>query len=214
MLNINYKFFLLGVFSIMLLIGCVSTSEKEKSHRAIDASVASTGGIGTVLVSGTLISSNPQYDFTGNAVQQGIELTSEELKLVILRSLTQNEFSSASDMQLINPVSENSRDIWTISSSNDGQITTDWKPINGRTAGVLWWVKKYNCEVRHIIIVNKMLNNPNQKLEYKIITEVRERPNENYSWQTADPELGRYSYEIIKNTINSAINRESVRKNY
>lgn len=36
-----------------------------------------------------------------------------------------------------------------ISEINQGIIVTDWEPIEGREAGLLWWRNKYETQARH-----------------------------------------------------------------
>jgi hypothetical protein len=100
---------------------------------------------------------------------------------------------------------------WGIASSNEGQITTDWQRIPGREAGVLWWKKRYDTEVRHVITVKQAFRSSSLS-SYSIETEVRERPNANYDWAPANPELGRASFERIKGQLWVSIQTQSNRK--
>ena len=100
---------------------------------------------------------------------------------------------------------------WGIASSNEGQITTDWQRIPGREAGVLWWKKRYDAEVRHVITVKQAFRSRSLS-SYSIETEVRERPNANYDWAPANPELGRASFERIKGQLWESIQMQSNRK--
>lgn len=100
---------------------------------------------------------------------------------------------------------------WGIASSNEGQITTDWQRIPGREAGVLWWKKRYDAEVRHVITVKQAFHSSSLS-SYSIETEVRERPNANYDWAPANPELGRASFERIKGQLWASIQVQSNRK--
>lgn len=100
---------------------------------------------------------------------------------------------------------------WGIASSNEGQITTDWQRIPGREAGVLWWKKRYDAEVRHVITVKQAFRSRSLS-SYSIETEVRERPNANYDWAPANPELGRASFERIKGQLWASIQVQSNRK--
>lgn len=100
---------------------------------------------------------------------------------------------------------------WGIASSNEGQITTDWQRIPGREAGFLWWKKRYDAEVRHVITVKQAFRSVSLS-NYSIETEVRERPNANYDWAPANPELGRTSFERIKGQLWASIQTQSNRK--
>lgn len=100
---------------------------------------------------------------------------------------------------------------WGIASSNEGQITTDWQRIPGREAGVLWWKKRYDTEVRHVITVKQAFRSSSLS-NYSIETEVRERPNASYDWAPANPELGRASFERIKGQLWASIQTQSNRK--
>lgn len=100
---------------------------------------------------------------------------------------------------------------WGIASSNEGQITTDWQRIPGREAGFLWWKKRYDTEVRHVITVKQAFRSSSLS-GYSIETEVRERPNANYDWVPANPELGRASFERIKGQLWTSIQVQSNRK--
>ena len=100
---------------------------------------------------------------------------------------------------------------WGIASSNEGQITTDWQRIQGREAGFLWWKKRYDTEVRHVITVKQAFRSSSLS-SYSIETEVRERPNANYDWAPANPELGRTSFERIKGQLWAFIQVQSNRK--
>lgn len=86
---------------------------------------------------------------------------------------------------------------WAIADANEGQITTDWRPVTGRTAGVAWWKKDYQARVRHIITVKHSFRSPASS-NYTIETQVEERPNDAYDWEPANVEYGRESFEEIK----------------
>ncbi|GKS69655.1 hypothetical protein W03_16590 [Nitrosomonas sp. PY1] len=182
--------------------GCAITSNNEKLNNKIAYEGWYGLGLGITPSSGIAI----QYEFLSN-VQQEITLTAKELTGIILETLQQS--NSTQDLQEQNIYSiEDSVNKWTVSSIYHDTITTDWKSIKGRKAGVLWWTKEYECQVSHKITINKSLKSPDQSLNYKIATIVRERPNDNYSWKLANPELGRLSYENLKNKIISAVNSE------
>jgi hypothetical protein len=96
---------------------------------------------------------------------------------------------------------------WSIADSNEGQITTDWKSIPGKQAGLLWWKKHYQTEVRHIITVRASSTNKDLGA-FSIKTEIRERPNENYSWAEGYSELGRKSFERLRDFLLATIEAE------
>lgn len=100
---------------------------------------------------------------------------------------------------------------WSIASSNDGQIVTDWQAVPGREAGVMWWKKRYEAEVRHIVTVRQAMHAANLS-SYSIQTEVRERPNPSYAWTSADPELGRADFLKVKAQLWHHIQRQSMAK--
>lgn len=111
----------------------------------------------------------------------------------------------------LNDAADAGADTWSIASSNDGQIVTDWQAVPGREAGVLWWRKRYDTEVRHIITVKQAM--PSDHLSsYSIQTEVRERPNPSYAWAPADPELGRAAFMKIKARLWNHILQKSIQK--
>jgi hypothetical protein len=98
-----------------------------------------------------------------------------------------------------------------VADQSEGQIVTDWKPIRGKNAGLLWWKKEYQSEVRHTITIKQALYSPG-RASYSILTEVRERPNPSYGWAAADSELGRKSFEDIKNLLLTSIRAELVNR--
>ena len=165
-----------------------------------------------VIVMGLVASTRSEH------VQTGIKLKAAELNELILTSLTSlNTLPERKNTLPTEIKKENFPDLsnaWAVSNSNEDQIITDWKRIKGRKAGILWWLKEYECEVRHIITLKKSLDNPEETLSYSILTEVQERPNENYKWEKVDSELGRESFETIKNKINESIRIELLRRGY
>lgn len=145
-------------------------------------------------------------------LQEGIELTPPELSAVIFGALTPR----TSEMpQGAIPIAANSpngaKNSWTVSDSNEGQITTDWKQIPGRKAGILWWQQEYESQVRHTITIKQSFRSPRQT-NYSIFTEVRERPNENYDWVSGNPELGRQSFEDIKGVLLNSVRAEVTKR--
>ncbi len=95
---------------------------------------------------------------------------------------------------------------WEISESNEGQIITDWEPIEGKTVGLLWWKKQYQTEVCHTITIN--ISHRSQKYSnFSIDTQVRERPNSKYDWVKGNSELGRESFREIKKVLLNALKK-------
>lgn len=140
----------------------------------------------------------------GGAVQSEIELTPNDLFHTIEAALVEDTLTENKTSTLRVDSSAISR--WEISESNEGQITTDWKAIKGRTVGLFWWKKEYQTEVRHIITITRSYKSQNYS-NFSIETEVRERPNSNYKWAKANPELGRSSFKEIKNVLLGAVRK-------
>ena len=140
----------------------------------------------------------------GGAVQSEIELTPNDLFHTIEAALVEDTMTENITSTLKVDSSAISR--WEISESNEGQIITDWKAINGRTVGLLWWKKEYQTEVRHIITITRSYKSKNYS-NFSIETEVRERPNSNYKWAKANPEIGRSSFKEIKNVLLGAVRK-------
>lgn len=136
--------------------------------------------------------------------QDGLDLAPTELNRVILNALATNAVVPAPAKPSSNPIATTQ---WTISESHEGKIITDWKPITGRKAGVFWWEKTYDCEVHHVIMINQS-HISHGLTNFTIVTEIRERPNKNYPWVSGDPELGRASFENIKNILLDAVREE------
>lgn len=111
----------------------------------------------------------------------------------------------------LNDAADAGSDTWGIASSNDGQIVTDWQAVPGREAGVLWWKKRYDTEVRHVITVKQAVRSEHLS-SYSIQTEVRERPNPSYAWAPADPELGRAAFLKVKARLWNHILQKSIQK--
>ena len=111
----------------------------------------------------------------------------------------------------LNDAADAGADTWGITSSNDGQIVTDWQAVPGREAGVLWWKKRYDTEARHIITVKQAMRSEHLS-SYSIQTEVRERPSPSYAWAPADPELGRAAFMKIKARLWNHILQKSIQK--
>lgn len=91
----------------------------------------------------------------------------------------------------------------------DGQITTDWQVIEGKECGLLWWKKKYQAEVQHVITISRS-NKKSLCSNISISTEVRERPNENYTWVKGNAEFGRKSFLTIKSCLLSAVENKII----
>lgn len=149
---------------------------------------------------------------TIEGMQEGIDLTPSELSRVILRALTPRSTKIA-DSAIVHTSTSPSITMgsWTVSDSNEGQITTDWKTIPGKTAGLFSWKKEYDTQVRHIISIAKSSLSSHQT-NFSILTEVRERPNKNYDWVSADPELGRKSFENIKDTLLTSVQIDKIKR--
>lgn len=125
-------------------------------------------------------------------------------------SLTSQDGSTDAALTL-NDANDVGMDTWGIASSNDGQITTDWQAVPGREAGVLWWKKRYDTEVRHVITVKQSMRSERFS-SYSIQTEVRERPNPSYAWAPADPELGRTAFLKVKARLWNHFLQQSIQK--
>lgn len=147
---------------------------------------------------------------SGRMIQDQIQLAPTELNAVITKALTENTIPTITSVKTNNEKARllsSSRQEWGISESHEGQITTDWMPIPGRIAGLLWWKKEYQTEVRHVITIKRSYLTA-QFANFTILTEVRERPNSNYDWEEGDPELGRESFKMIKSMLLEAIKKE------
>ncbi|EHR70768.1 hypothetical protein BurJ1DRAFT_1917 [Burkholderiales bacterium JOSHI_001] len=156
--------------------------------------------------------------------QDRIELSPQELSTILFSTLNRGQ-SIRSRGAVISLAPQSTTDgadarspnntTWSISESNEGQLSTDWKRITGRRSGVLWWEKQYQTEVHHIISIKRAFQN-SRFTNFSIQTEVRERPNESYPWSAGDPELGRESFESIKrllvSTVREEINRRRVKR--
>lgn len=152
----------------------------------------------------------------GRSVRDGIDMPAPELLSLLSKALNQFDsrrpdvapgalsLGSASNSP---SASDGALDAWPIAESKDGEITTDWQPIPGKKAGILWWEKYYETEVRHAITVTTAHRDP-QLTSFTIRTEVRERPNVNYPWESGDSELGRKSFENIRSKLVRAVQLE------
>lgn len=76
---------------------------------------------------------------------------------------------------------------------------------------MLWWKKRYDTEVRHVITVKQAVRSEHLS-SYSIQTEVRERPNPSYAWAPADPELGRAAFLKVKARLWNHILQKSIQK--
>lgn len=137
----------------------------------------------------------------GRMLQDGIELTPPELVTLITDTLSPSLPRTAQEAHSLSQTTrEAPKNIWTIADSNEGQLTTDWRSIPGRKSGVLWWERTYETEVRHVITIRRSYRSPDLT-NFSIATEVRERPNSNYPWVETNSELGRASFEQLKNML-------------
>src|SRR5262245_7827559 len=153
----------------------------------------------------------------------GIELTPSELNALIVRILSsppaaarQAPAGAATFGPSSSPVASRSSQLdspWTILESNEGQIITDWRRTPGRKAGVGWWEREYDAEVRHIITIRQSFSAP-RLASFSIETEVRERPNDRYPWASANVELGRRSFEELKNTLVQSVQTEMAQRKH
>ena len=142
----------------------------------------------------------------GGLVRDEVGLSPGVLNRLLLNTLT-NSTSVATNFSTTSTLSNaKTESKWEVSESSEGQIITDWKPIPGRKAGLGWWEKEYQTEVRHIITVKRSYRS-SKNSNFSILTEVRERPNSNYKWDKADPELGRTSFEEIKSILLASVHK-------
>jgi hypothetical protein len=89
-----------------------------------------------------------------------------------------------------------------IQSSRDGEISTDWLPVPGKTTGVLLWKREWQAQAKHTITVRPSFGDPTNRSEVSVATEVRERPNNNYPWEPADDSwLGEVSLKTLESLI-------------
>jgi hypothetical protein len=86
---------------------------------------------------------------------------------------------------------------WGVAESSTGKIVTNWIPAEGRVAGLFWWKKNYETEVRHVFEIERSMDTP-QRAGFAVTTEVRERPNPSWPWTPGDPELGRTSLQQLQ----------------
>lgn len=149
----------------------------------------------------------------GGAIQYGIELPAPELGRLIASTLAPSLSGKAARgaLSLTESAPEEPKERWSIADSNEGQITTDWKPIPGRSAGILWWEKIYEAEVRHVITVKQSFREPKYS-NISVVTQVRERPNSKYPWSEADSELGRTSFSGLRDLLVQTISAEVQRR--
>lgn len=66
------------------------------------------------------------------------------------------------------------------------RYVTDWRDIPGREAGVLWWRKPWQTEIRHEVRALPSSRDPARLSNVAIDSELRERPNASYPWQPAE----------------------------
>ena len=202
---------------LVLLAGCATEQKRsglpiwdferdeiKDSTEGAMLGVASGAGFGALL--GGLNGAGAGIT-VGGVIQDSVELTPPELNRVISNALAPTAVLSAPTVLSLNSAAVPNVTQWTISESNEGQIITDWKPIPGKKVGVLWWEKKFECEVRHLITIKRSYRS-SQLTNFTVVTEVRERPNVNYPWASADPELGRASFENLKNLLLISVRAE------
>lgn len=169
-----------------------------------------------------VIGTKPKSDGIRGLVGDQIRLTPDELKSILKNALLQSTPTNGQGLVSASAPFSTPKYFsmyaasWGISDSNEGQITTDWRPIPGRKAGLLFWKKTYQTEVRHTITIKRSFSSY-RFANFSIFTEVRERANANYSWVPGDPELGRKSFEELKQillkSVYSAIDAKRVDEN-
>ena len=134
-------------------------------------------------------------------MSEGIELTPEQVRSLLLAALSARSVSQATKVLQLGPEQSTiATDRWGISDSNEGQLITDWRPLQGRRAGILWWEKVYEAEVRHVITV-KQSTRSTKHSNIVVVTEVRERPNSAYPWSPGNSELGQTSFTELRRTV-------------
>jgi hypothetical protein len=173
---------------------------ERDAHRGALAGAAAGSYIGELLggAIGAAVS-------VGGMINDGIPLTPTELNRIVSEALAPAlERVPATARSLMPTPVASAGAPWTVAESNQGQFTTDWRPIRGRTAGVLWWKKTYESEVHHVITIMPSYRSP-ALANLSVITEVRERPNAQYPWVAGDAELGRPSFESLKNMLLATI---------
>ena len=171
-----------------------------------------------------------------NIFNQGIPLKTRELSKVISHGISPQEShsstlriaqtrnikptttSSAFALESTTPVSNNAtKDVikeptsitWTLAEYHPDKLVTSWQSIPGREAGLLWWKTLYLTEVRHTVTIKPSIDNLSLS-NFVIATEVRERPNENYSWEAGNAEAGRASQNKFKHVVLLAIQDELI----
>jgi hypothetical protein len=136
----------------------------------------------------------------------GVPLSSEEFISIVMSAVAPNSRRQAIIGAIpLNVQPQDERlNRWKIQEINSGTIVTEWMSIRGKTAGLWLWKKEYLTEVRHTISVRPATRN-RSLLSYSIKTEVRERPNAEYPWVSADVELGRTAQSEIRAAISTAL---------
>ena len=124
------------------------------------------------------------------------ELIKSEIKIqpTILTNIIEEYFIKNNEEKYKNDNKLN----YSIYSSSEGSITTDWEKTNGKIKGLL--SRKYITEVRHTIIIERSYKSKNCS-DLFIMTEVRDRPNPNYEWEISNPEFGEESLKKIKDIL-------------
>lgn len=151
-----------------------------------------------------------------SSIYTDIDIKPTDLTKTIKYALEQGQQTSIKTMLgASSSLAQHTTTPWKIAESNEGVITTEWRPIIGRTAGMLWWEKTYLSEVRHIITVTRSYKSPDLS-NLKVDSEVRERPNEKYPWTNADKkitdELSKIPQEEIKGLLSNSIRSKIVEK--
>ena len=134
----------------------------------------------------------------GGSIRYGLPLPPTTLYAIFIDALSRPQVAStaaSSDQPYARAMAT-----WAIVDTNEGRIITDWRPVSGREAGLLWWAREIQAQVQHIITVERSFRF-SACANFSILTKVRERPNANYGWKAADPELGRASLEAIRRIL-------------
>lgn len=142
----------------------------------------------------------------------GIALTPSEVHSVVIQSLSPatNVSTYRSPMYATTALPDTEEpDVaqWRVHNSTSEEITTDWKRVSGKRAGILWWEKQYETQVSHVITIKPSLDS-HILTGITVTTTIRERPNENYEWGPGNVELARKEHAAIKAHLVIAILRK------
>ena len=139
-------------------------------------------------------------------------LSSHELHALFLTALDARS-SRATDTVAARPLAAGSkqriRARWGVAEWSEGRILTEWQAVDGRSAGLWWWKKQYEARARHIIAINGPVT-AHGGPTFRIQTEVEERPNANYPWQSSGEEYGSQSLQGLKEVLMFAIREVNI----